>query len=102
MLAGVRQGGGADRPRPPPRARARRYKHKYLAAALCNFQAEYAGGKLRTRISIDKAGIMSIQHLVNITEQASDMLHMQGANKLSMHVKFCILPEEEDLDDDGP
>lgn len=75
------------------------YKHKYLAAAFCNFQANYGGGQLRTKVVMDKAGIMSVEHLVNISDQVNDMVHLQGANKLSVHVKFCILPEEEDLDD---
>jgi len=48
---------------------------------------------------MDKAGIMSVEHLVNISDQVNDMVHLQGANKLSVHVKFCILPEEDDLDD---
>ena len=81
-----------------------RYKHKYLAAAFSNVQASsYGGGQLRTKVLVDKEGIMRVVHLVSILDHyGGEMLQQQVADKTNhgvVIVRFCILPEDDDVVD---
>ena len=50
---------------------------------------------MRTKVVLDKEGIMKVIHLVNISDRFGEQYVPQVSDSQGIvHVKFCILPEE--------